>query len=202
MMHCLKHLLLLSHSVLSDSLQPHRLQHVRLPFPSSSPRVCSNSCPLSRWCHPTISSSVIHFSSCFQSFLTSGSFFSESAFHIRQPKYWSFSISPSNEYSELISFRIAWFHLLAVQGTLENFLQQHSSKASVLRCSVVCIVQLWHSYVTSGKAIGSVQCSCSVVSNSLQTRGPDLLHFRWPKYWKSRTFDYMHLCRKCNVSAF
>ena len=191
MMHCLKCLLLFSHSVLSDFLQPHRLQHVRLLFPSSSPRVCSNSCPLSRWCHPTISSSVIPFSSCFQSFPTSGSFFNESALHIRQPKYWSFSISPSNEYSELISFRIAWFDLLAVQGTLQNFLQHHSSKASVLRCSAIFIVHLWHSYVTSGKTISSLQFSCSVMSNSLRPHGPDLLHFRWPKY-----------CRKCNVSAF
>ena len=191
MMHCLKYLLLFSHSVLSDFLQPHRLQHVRLLFPSSSPRVCSISCPLSRWCHPTISSSVIPFSSCFQSFPTSGSFFNESALHIRQPKYWSFSISPSNEYSELISFRIAWFDLLAVQGTLQNFLQHHSSKASVLRCSAIFIVQLWHSYVTSGKTISSLQFSCSVMSNSLRPHGPDLLHFRWPKY-----------CRKCNVSAF
>ena len=105
-----------SHSVMSDSLQHHGLQHSRLPCPSPSPRVCSNSCPLSQWCHPTISSSVIPFSSCPQSFLASGSFPKESALHIRWPKYWSFSfsISPSNEYSGFFSFRIDWFDL-AVQ---------------------------------------------------------------------------------------
>ena len=68
------HILLFSHAVTSDSLWPHGLQHTRLPCPSLSPRVCSNSCPWSQWCHPTISSSVIPFSSCFQSFPTSGSF--------------------------------------------------------------------------------------------------------------------------------
>ena len=80
----------------------------RLPCPSSSPRVCSNLCLLSWWGHPTISSSVISFSSCLQSFPTSGPFLNESAFHSRWPKYWSFnfSISPSNEYSGLISFRM------------------------------------------------------------------------------------------------
>ena len=79
-------------------------------------------------------------------------FFNESVFHIRWPKYWNFSfgISPSNEYSELISFRIDWLDLLAVQGTL-SLLQHHSSKASVLRCSAFFMVQLSHPYKTSGK---------------------------------------------------
>ena len=88
------------------------LQHSRLPCPSLSPRVYSSSCPLSRWCHPTISSSAALFS-CPQSFPAPGSF-PESALHIRRPKYWSFSlsISPSNDYSKLISFRIDWFDLL------------------------------------------------------------------------------------------
>ena len=121
-------------SVTSDSLQPHGLQHARLPPPSPTPWACSNSCPLSQWCHPTISFSVIPFSSRLQSFPTSGSFSSESVLCIRWPKYWSFSfsISPSNEYSGLISFRIDWFDLLAVQGTLKSLLQYHSSKASIL----------------------------------------------------------------------
>ena len=103
-------------SVVSGSLPPHGLQHSRLPCPSPSPGACSNSCPLSQWCHPTISFSVIPFSSCLQSFPASGSFFSELALRISWPKYWSFSlsISPSSEYSELISFRIDWFDLLAV----------------------------------------------------------------------------------------
>ena len=107
--------LLFSCSVISDSSWLHGLQHARLPYPSPSPGACSNSCLLSLWCHPTISSSVIPFSSCLQSFPASGSFSNESALHIRWPKFWSFSISPSNECSGLISFRIDWFDLLAVR---------------------------------------------------------------------------------------
>ena len=82
-------------------------------------------------------------------------FSNESVLHIRWPKYWSFSfsISPSSEYSGLISFRIDWFDLLAVQGTLKNLLQHHSSKASVLQCSAFFIVQLSRPYMTAGKAI-------------------------------------------------
>ena len=83
-----------SHSVMSDSLQPHGLQHTRLPCPSPTPRACSNSCPSSWWCHPTISSSITPFSSCLQSFPASGSF-PMSVFHTRWPKYWSFSFSIS-----------------------------------------------------------------------------------------------------------
>ena len=82
-------------------------------------------------------------------------FSNESVLHIRWPKYWrfSFSISPSNEYSGLISFRIHWLDLLAVQGTLKSLLQHHSSKASVLQCSAFFIVQLSHPYMTTGKTI-------------------------------------------------
>ena len=82
-------------------------------------------------------------------------FSSESALHIRWPKYWSlnFSISTSNEYSRLISFRIDWFHLLAAQGTLKSLLQHHSSKASILWCSAFFMVQLSHLYITTGKTI-------------------------------------------------
>ena len=82
-------------------------------------------------------------------------FSSESALHIRWPKYWSFSfsISPSNEYSGLISFRIYWFDLLAVQGTLKSLLQHHSSKTSVVWCSAFFTVQLSYPYMTIGKAI-------------------------------------------------
>ena len=82
-------------------------------------------------------------------------FSNESVFHIRWPKYWSFSfsISPSNEYSGLISFRIALFDLLAVQGTLKSLLQHHSSKASILQCSGFFIVQLSHPYVTTVKTV-------------------------------------------------
>ena len=79
----------------------------------------------------------------------------ESVLHIRWPKYWSFSfsISPSNDYSQLMSFRMDWLDLLAIQGTLKNLLQHHSSKASVLRCSAFFIVQLSHPYMTTGKTI-------------------------------------------------
>ena len=82
-------------------------------------------------------------------------FSNESVLHIMWPKYWSFcfSISPSNEYSGLISFRMDWLHLLAVQGTLKSLLPYHSSKASILWCSAFFIVQLSHPYVTTGKTI-------------------------------------------------
>ena len=120
---------------MSNSLQPHGLPHARLPCPSPTPRACSNSCPLSRWCHPTIWSSVIPLSSCPQSFPASGSFPFKSVLHIMWPKYWnfSFSISSSNEYSGLISFKIDWFDLLVIQGTLKSLLWHYSSKASYLQ---------------------------------------------------------------------
>ena len=108
-----------------------------------------DSCPLSRWCHPAISSSVVPF------FLSIRVFSNESGLGMRWPNYWSFSfsISPSNEYSGLISFRMDWLDLLAVQGTLMSLLQHHSSKASILQCSPLGIVQLSHPYMTTGKTI-------------------------------------------------
>ena len=135
-------------SVVSDSLKPHGLQHARPPCSSPTPGVYSNSCPLGRWCHPTISFSVVPFS-CLQSFPTSGSF-QIRQLCIRWPKSWSFSlnISPSNEHSGLISFRMDWLDLLAVQGTLKSVLQHHNSKASILWCSDFFIVQLSHPYMT------------------------------------------------------
>ena len=103
---------------MSDSLRHHGLQHTRAPCPSPTPRIYSDSYPLTRWCHLTISSSVIPFSSCFQSFPVSV-FSDELVLRIKWPKCWSFSfnISPSNEYSGLISFRMDWLDLLALQGT-------------------------------------------------------------------------------------
>ena len=80
-------------------------------------------------------------------------FSNESALYIRGPKYWSFSISPSNEYSALISFRMNWLDLLAVQGALKSLLQHHSSKALILECSAFFMVQLSHPYMTTGKTI-------------------------------------------------
>ena len=115
-------LVLFRRSVVSDSLWPLGLQHTRLPCLSLSCGVCSNSCALSRWCHPTSSSSAALFSFAFN--LSQHQVFpNESALHIRWPKYWSFSFSirPSSEYSGLISFRIDWFDLLAVQGILKSF---------------------------------------------------------------------------------
>ena len=125
-------------SVVSNILQSHKQQHISLPCPSQSPGACSDSCPLSRWYHPTISSSVTLFS-CLQSFPASGSFPMSLLFtRGGQSIGWNFSFrfSPSNEYSRLISFRVDWFNLLAIQGMLKSLLQPHSSKASLLQCSV------------------------------------------------------------------
>ena len=144
-----------THSVTSNSLWPHGQQHARSPCPSPIPRVYSNSCPLSPWCHPTISFSVIPFSSCPQSFPASGSF-PMSLFFKSCGESIGISASassPSNEYSGLISFRMDWFDLLAVQGTLKSLLQCHSSKASILQCSAFFIVQLSYPYITTGKTI-------------------------------------------------
>ena len=114
----------------------------------------SDSCPSSRWCHPAISSSArpLFPPSLFPSIKV---FSNESGLCIKWPKYlsFSFSISPSNEYSGLISFRMDWLDLLAVQRTLKNFLQHHSSKASILRCSAFFIVQLSYPYMSTGKII-------------------------------------------------
>ena len=140
---------------MSDSLQPHGLQHARLPCPSLFPGVCSNSCPLSQWCHPTISSSVAPFSSCPQSFPASGSFPNESNLSTSWPKDWnlSFSISPSNECSGLIPFRIDKFDLLAVQRALKSLLQHDNLCLSILWCSAFLMVQLSHPYMATGKII-------------------------------------------------
>ena len=140
-------------SVMSDSLPPHGQQHAKLLCPSPTPGAYSNLCPLSRWWHPIISSSVIPCSSHLQSFPASEFFFNESLLHIRWPKYWSFSfnISLSNEYSGWISFRIDWLDLLEVQGTIKSLLHHQSSKASILWCSAFFIVQLSHPYMTTGK---------------------------------------------------
>ena len=144
----------LSHSVMSDSLRPHELQHARPPCPSPTPRVYSNSSiesvmPSSHLilCRPLlflppIPPSIRVFSN-------------ESTLRMRRPKYWSFSFSiiPSKEIPGLISFRMDWLDLLAVQGTLKSLLQHHSSKASILQHSAFFIVQLSDPYMTTGKTI-------------------------------------------------
>ena len=128
-----------SRSAVSDSLTPHGLQHNRPPCQSPTPGVYSNSCPSSQYCHPTISSAVLPFYSHLESFLVSWFFSNESVLRIRWLKYWSFSfsISPSNEYSGLISFRMDWFDLLAVQGTLKSLLQHHSINSKSINSSVL-----------------------------------------------------------------
>ena len=141
-------------SVVSDSLWPHGLQHARRPCPSPTLGACSNSCPLSPWriqpSHPLSSPSPPTFNLSQHQGLSQW----VSSLH-RVAKVWSFSfnISPSNEYSGLISFRIDWFDLLAVQEALKSLLQHHSSKASILWLSTFFIVQLSHPYMTTGKTI-------------------------------------------------
>ena len=147
----INHLSQFSHSVVSDSLRPHGLQHTRLPCPSSTAGACWDSCLSSRDAiqpsHPLLSPSPPAFN------LPSIRVFSNNSFLcIKWPKYWgfSFSISPSNEYSRLISFRMDWLELLAVQGTLKSLLQHQSS---ILQWSAFFIVQLSHPYMTTGKTI-------------------------------------------------
>ena len=139
---------------MSDSFWPHGLQHAMPPCPSPTPRAYSNSSiesvmPSNQLilCRPLLLPPSI--------FPSIRVFSNESILHIRWPKYWSFSfsISPSNEYSGLISFRIDWLGLLAVQGTLKSLLQHHSSEASILRRSAFFIIQLSHPYMTTGKTI-------------------------------------------------
>ena len=135
---------------MSDFLRPQEPQHIRPPCPSPTPRVYPNSCPFSQWCHPTTSSSVVPFSSS-QSFPASGSF-QRSQFFTSGGQSTGVSASAS-VLPGLISFRMDWLDLLAVQGTHKSLLQHHSSKASILRCSAFFIVQLSHPYMTTGKTI-------------------------------------------------
>ena len=139
---------------MSDSLQPHEPQHARPPSPSPNPRVHPNPCPLSRWCHLTIPSSVVPFSSCPQSFPASGSFQMSKllAWGGQSIGSFSFNISPYNEHPGLI-FRMDWLDFLAVQGTLKSLLHHHSSKALILLRSAFFTVQLSHPYMTNGKTI-------------------------------------------------
>ena len=139
---------------MSDSLQPHGLQNARLPCPSPTPEAYSNLCPSSWWYHPTfiLCHPLLLLPSIFPSIRA---FPNESVFHIRWPKYWSFSFSIclSSEYSGLISFRMDWLDLLVVQGTLKSLLHHHSSKASLLWRSAFFMVQLSHPYMTTGKTV-------------------------------------------------
>ena len=141
-------------SVMSNSLRPHILQHARAPCPSPTPRVYSNSYPLSRWCHPAISSSVVPSSSCpnpsqHQGFFPMSQLFTWGGQSIGVSA--SASVLPMNSPKGLISFRMPWLYLLAVQGTLRSLLQHHSSKTSISRCSAFFIVQFSHPYMTTEK---------------------------------------------------
>ena len=141
----------LSCSVVSDSLQLHELQHTRPTWPSPTPGVSSIESVMPSThlilCHPLLFPRSI--------FPRIRIFSNKSVLRLRWPKYWSFSfsISPSNEDSGLISFKMDWMDLLAVQGTLKSLLQFHSSKASILWHSTFFIVQLSHPYMTTGKTI-------------------------------------------------
>ena len=146
-------LLFFSHSFMSDSLQPHGLQHVRPPCPSLSPRVYSNSCPLSWWCHSTISSFVTHFS-CRQSFPAPGSFPVSQLLHqVAKVLELQLQHQSFQWILRMISFRIGWFDLLAVHRTLKSLLQQHKSKAWILWHSAFFMVHLSHPCMTTGKTI-------------------------------------------------
>ena len=134
---------------MSDSLRPHGLQHVRLPCPSPTQHM---SIQPSHLCGP-----LLLLPSIFPSIRV---FSNESTLPIRWPKYWSFSlnISPSNEHPELVSFRMDWLDLLAVQGTLKSVLQHHSSKSSILQRSAFFTVRLSHPYMTTGKTVHLNNC--------------------------------------------
>ena len=148
-------MLLFSHSVVPDSLWPCKLQHTRLSCSSLSPWVCSNSCSLSRWCHPIISFSVASFSCQHQGLNLGqhqGLFQWVSFLHqVAKILVLQFQLQSFQWILGLISFRIDWFDLFAVQGPLKSLLQHHSLKASVLRHSAFSVVQLSHLYMTAGK---------------------------------------------------
>ena len=139
-------------SVVSNSLWPYGLQHTRLPCPSPTPGAHLNSCPSSRWCHLILCHPLLCLPSIFPRIRL---FSNESVLLIRRPKYWSFSfsISPSNKYSGLISLRIDWFDLLAVQGTFKSLLHYHSLKVSILQHSAFFMVQLSHPYTALTRRI-------------------------------------------------
>ena len=186
-----------SHSVVSDSLRPHESQHARPPCPSPTPRVHPNSCPSSQWCHPAISSSVVPFS-CPQSLPASESF------PMSQLFTWGgqsigvsalVSVLPKNTQDWLISLRMDWLDLLAVQGTLKSLLQLHSSKASILRRSAFFTVQLSHPYMTTrttialtrwtfvGKVMSLQSCPTLCDPVGCRPQAPLSVEFSRQEYW-------------------
>ena len=150
-----------SRSVMSNSLWPHGLHLARRPCPSPTPRVHPNSCPLSRWCHSTISSSVVPFSSCLQFFPVSGSF---QMSHFFESGGQSIGISAS---TSVLPMNIQDYFPLGLTGLIYLLLQHHSSKASIFQCSAFFIVQLSHPYIPFTK-----HC---VITATIHLSGPSLL---------------------------
>ena len=168
---------------MSDSLRPHGLQHSRPPCPSPTPGVYQTHV---YWVSDAIQLSHPPTLLLLPSIFSSIRVFSNESVLIRGTKYWSFSfrISPSNEYSGLISFRIDWLDLLAVQGTLESLLPYHSSKASILQCLAFFIVQLSHPYTSTGKIIALTRQTfvgkvMSLLFNMLSRLVIILVNFSW-----------------------
>ena len=184
---------------MSDSLRPHGLQHARLPCVSSL-RVCPSSCPLNQWCHPTISSSVTPFFLLPLIFPSIRVFSSESALHIRLLNYWSFSfsISPSNEYLGLISFRINWFYLLTLQGTLKSLLQHHSLRASILGCSAFFIVSYPYMWRRQWQPTPVLSHRVGHDWSDLAAAAAASIH----DCWRNHAFDYTDLCQQSDILAF
>ena len=156
-------------SVISDSLWPHELQYARPPCPSPTPGVHPNSCPSSRWCHPAICHPPLLLPPIPPSIRV---FSNESTLRMRWPKYWSFSFSviPSKEHPELISFRMDWLDLLEVQGTLKSLLQHHSSK-SILQHSAFFTVHFSHPYMITGKTIALTRRTYATLKRDLGGTG-------------------------------
>ena len=157
---------------MSDSLWLHGLEHTRLPCPSLPPKVCWSLCPLSQWCYLTISSSAVLNLSQHQGLFQWVSSLHQGA-KLLELQYFQFSISTSNEYAGLISFRVEWFDDLAAQSTLKSLLQHHNTKASILWLLSLHYVSLAFGMITSEH-----------------------------DYWKNHSLDYTDLCQQSNVSAF
>ena len=150
---------------MANSFRPHGLQHTRLPCPTLCPRVCSNSCPLSQWCHPTISASVVSFSSCLQSFPASGSFPVSQLFTSGGQ---SIGVSASTSVLPIqcwFPLRLTGLISLLSKGFSTVF--SYSWKASVLRCSAVFLVQVSYPYMTTGKTIALTMDLCRQVMSLL-----------------------------------
>ena len=158
-------------SVMSNSLWPHELQHARPPCLSPTPGVHPNSCPLSQWCHPTISSCVVPSPPALNLSQHQDLFKRVSSSH-QVAKDWSFNISPSNEHPGLLSFSMDWWDRLAGQGTLKSILQHHCSKASILLHLSFFIVQISHAYMTTGKTVALTRWTFLGNSKYIQGHNP------------------------------